>query len=78
MAKHIISYDLRKDRDYSDLYSALKSFANCRHILESVWILESSKTNKEIADELIRNIDSDDGIVVADYNSYAYRGLLEE
>ncbi|MBD3329598.1 hypothetical protein GF357_03835 [Candidatus Dojkabacteria bacterium] len=75
--KYIISYDLRNQRDYEDLYDALKAFSGSRKVLESVWLVESSKTRKEVADSLLDYLDSDDGIIVADYNGYAYKNLLE-
>jgi hypothetical protein len=64
MATYIVSYDLRKQRNYDALYEAIKSYGTWAHILESLWAIVSSRTTSEVRDHLAKFIDSDDGLFV--------------
>ena len=65
MACNIISYDLDKpNRNYDDLYEAIKNLGSWWHCLESVWIVDSSKSTSEIRDELKSQLDSGDKLAV--------------
>ena len=64
MACYIISYDLRKQRNYEALYDAIKSYGTWAHILESLWAIATSHTATEVRDHLAKFIDSDDGLFV--------------
>ncbi len=61
---YIISYDLRKKRDYESLYDAIKSYGNWAHILESVWAVVTEKSAKQVRDHLLSCMDNDDGLFV--------------
>lgn len=61
----IVSYDLcQTNRDYNELYAALKKFPNWGKLTESTWAVVSNTTVVEIRDHLMRYIDSDDRLVV--------------
>lgn len=61
---YIISYDLRKVKDYNGLYAAIKSYENCRKILESLWGICTTKSAPDIRDHLSDYMDKDDGLFV--------------
>lgn len=61
----IVSYDLcQPNRDYNELYAALKRFPNWGKLTESTWAVVSNATVVEIRDYLMRYIDSDDRLIV--------------
>lgn len=64
MTTYIISYDLRKVRDYDALYVAIKNFGTYAKILESLWAVKSSMTAEQVRDNLSAHIDTDDGLFV--------------
>jgi hypothetical protein len=64
MACYIVSYDLRKQRNYDALYEAIKSYGTWAHILESVWAIVTSHTAAEVREHLSKFTDSDDGLFV--------------
>ena len=64
MSCYIISYDLRKERDYQSLYDAIKGFDNWADILESTWAVVSDKTAVEIRTELLSHMDDDDRLFI--------------
>lgn len=65
MASFIISYDLIANKNYDELYEAIRNYKTYAHILESVWIIKSSTSSSDIRDNLKSYIDSDDKIFVA-------------
>lgn len=71
MACYIISYDLRRDRDYEALYKAIKSYDTWGHILESTWAIVTEKSATEIREYLRKFTDSDDGLFVVKSGSEA-------
>ena len=60
----IISYDLRKEKDYEALYEAIKSYSNWAHITDSTWAVLTTKGAKEVRDYIKSKMDSDDRIFV--------------
>lgn len=67
MEKHcyIIMYDLRAPgRDYSALYSAIKSYVYWGRITESTWAVVSELNAFAIRDHLMKYIDSNDRLMV--------------
>ena len=61
MATYIVSYDLRKEKNYEKLYDAIKSYWiwNYEKILNSLWAIKSNKKAKEIRDYLYSFMDDD-------------------
>ncbi len=68
----VISYDLRKQRNYQQLYDAIASLGNAEKVLESVWYVNSAYSVVQCRDYLRRYIDSDDGLVVFDCTNNAW------
>lgn len=64
MACYIISYDLRKNRNYEPLYEAIRSYPNSAKITESTWAIVTSNSAVQVRDRLMRIIDSDDRLFV--------------
>jgi hypothetical protein len=65
MFSYIISYDLIADKDYNSLYKAIRDYGSFAHILESVWIINSSSSSTDIRDNLKSYIDNNDKLFVA-------------
>lgn len=66
MALYLLSYDLRKDRDYDTLYTELDNFKAVR-VLESCWCFKRINTNAEgLRNYFKQFIDSDDGLWVSE------------
>lgn len=66
MAIYSITYDLIKSKDYKKLFEGLKSLPGSYvRPTESQWLIDTSKTSKEIRDHLTAYIDSDDKLFVA-------------
>lgn len=51
-------------RDYEGLYAAIKSYGTWAHVLESLWAVHTSSSAKEIRENLLSYMDSDDGIFI--------------
>ena len=64
MACYIISYDLVKERDYEELYKAIKSYGTYAHITESTWAIVTNNKATQIKDKLQKCMDSNDRIFV--------------
>lgn len=64
MPTYLISYDLRKSRDYGPLYDAIKSYGSWAHVLESTWAVKTADSAKAIRDKLAAEMDGDDGLSV--------------
>lgn len=65
MASYIISYDLRKDRDYEALYEAIKSYGTWAHITESTWAVTTSKSAVQVREHLSSVMDNDDRLFIS-------------
>ncbi len=63
MAWFVITYDLRKRRNYQPLYDALKKW-KAVPLLESVWLVQLKGPAVEIRDILATFMDNDDGLAV--------------
>ncbi len=64
MATYIVSYDLRKEKNYEKLYDAIKSYWTYAKILESLWAIKSNQTKSEIRNYLSSFMDNDDWLFV--------------
>lgn len=85
MTCYIISYDLRKNRDYESLYAAIKSYSKWARITESTWAVITSKSAVEIRDHIAGVMDDDDrlfvvksGVEAAWLNSRCKNSWLQE
>jgi hypothetical protein len=68
VASILIAYDIHPAQGaaYDDLFQAIQSFGAWWHHLETVWIVRSEKTPKEIRDILKEYIGADDQLLVLD------------
>ncbi|MEO6728522.1 MAG: hypothetical protein ABIM99_01235 [Candidatus Dojkabacteria bacterium] len=64
MASYIISYDLRKDKDYKKLIAEIKNYGTYAKVLESFWVVVTNDTSEEIKENLSNHMDIDDGLIV--------------
>ena len=71
MALYFLTYDLRKSKNYDSLYKELDSF-NAVRILDSTWCFNRVNTSsKGLRDYFKKFIDSDDGLIVSEVDSWA-------
>lgn len=77
---YIIDYDLRKPgRDYDPLIAAIKAYGDWAHALKSTWVINTRQSAAQVRDNLVRHIDANDGLLVAEFgNSAAWHGLPDE
>lgn len=62
---YIISYDLvAPNRNYDELYKAIKAYPVWGRLTESTWAMVSSDNHVAIRDNLKKHIDDDDRLVV--------------
>lgn len=67
MYSYIVAYDLCKpERDYQSLYEMLRSFPNWGKMTESVWCIVSPLSHKEVRDNLMGCLDSNDRLLVVE------------
>ena len=73
MALYFVSYDLRKERDYDDMYELLETL-DAKKVLESTYCFNSDRTSIELRDQFKQCIDADDGVCVTKVTSWATYG----
>ena len=79
MSVYIITYDLsRPGRNYSELYSRIKSYGSWAKITESSWAISTPSTAVSIRDHLTPALDANDKILVGALGSSAWKGLDDE
>ena len=65
MAIMVINYDLKAPgRNYQPLYDAIETYTHCT-ILESCWLVDTTKNAEEVRDHLKGKMDSNDEVFVA-------------
>lgn len=67
MTVYQINYDLQQpNKDYQELYDAIKQYPAYTHILESCWLVDTnSDDHSDVRDKLKQHIDSDDRLFVS-------------
>ena len=77
MKKMYICYDLRAPvQNYRGLYAELENLGAVR-VLQSLWVMRTSRSPADIRDELSRLlIDHDDGIIVIRAGGSAWRNVI--
>lgn len=78
MGLYLISYDLRKQRNYEPLWDALAK-AHASRLLQSVWLVELSAEIGSVRQALSALIDDDDGVAVIELkpgSGWAAKGAL--
>ena len=80
MKTYIIGYDLnRPGQDYADLITAIKSYGNWWHHLDSTWIIQTNESASQVRDKLIPYLDANDELlVVGSSGEGAWTGFNEK
>lgn len=66
MKSYLVSYDLKKNRNYQKLYDAL-DVMGAKRILESTWFFKERNTNSDYLRDYFKTvIDSDDVLIVSE------------
>jgi hypothetical protein len=63
---YVVSYDLRKSKDYARIESALAAYQYRARFLMSEWFIHTDETAPQIVARLRPSIDADDGLVVTE------------
>jgi CRISPR/Cas system-associated endoribonuclease Cas2 len=76
MSVFLITYDLKSPgQNYQSVYDYLKKYNYCKG-LESVWLIDTTKTATQIRDDLMKITDTNDEIFVVKitrtWGSYNY------
>ena len=77
MPLYVISYDLRKARNYEPLLKILRDWG-CARVLESLWLGELRGPAGTILELLKAKVDADDGLVVLELRpnfDWAYKKI---
>ena len=64
MKVYQINYDLRKQRNYDELYKKIKAYGTWCRPLKSCWMIVSEKTAEQVRNDLRQAMDNDDGLLV--------------
>ena len=64
MKVYQINYDLRKQRNYDELYNKIMSLGNWCRPFESCWIVACNMSAVEIRDDLKLVIENDDELLI--------------
>jgi hypothetical protein len=83
MKTHIISYDLgvpETSEDYKKLIACIKSLGGWAKPLYSVWFIKSDKTTLQIRDQIIKETDANDKLLVIEVTNsdWATSGLSKD
>lgn len=66
----IISYDLIKDKDYTELINEIKSISSWAKPLESFWLLKTDLAVGSVRDRLKAKVDKDDKLLVIEAGNW--------
>ena len=62
---YAINYDLRQPgRDYSEVFTAIKSCGDWWHFLESTWLVNSWMSAQDIWDRLAPHVHRNDSVLI--------------
>lgn len=66
MTSYIVSYDLHAEgQNYECLYKKLDAYSTRWHVQRSVWVIVTNETAKDIRNNLVSCLDSNDKLLVA-------------
>ena len=76
---YLVSYDLNaSEQDYQKLINAICRYENPCRVLRSQWLIQSDKSAKQIFNELVAFIDSDDELFICELNPNCAGSLTKE
>jgi len=61
---YLVTYDLKGNRDYTELYNALKASSGWWHYLESSWLIKSEETAEGVWKRLASEIAQGDRLLI--------------
>ena len=61
---YLISYELNSDKDYTNLYDAIKSYGAWWHFIDSTWLIDTSQSAQEVSEKLLRHIDKNEDVLL--------------
>lgn len=68
MAVMLVTYDLNKaGKNYAGLIAAIEAYTHCK-TLKSAWFIQTSQTAVQVRDNLFRQMDGDDALVVVRFH----------
>ena len=68
-----INYDLHNSSKYADVEAYIKTFARWDHLLESTWLVQTTKTVAAVRDDLMRIVGPGGGnVAVFDVTGVAW------
>ncbi len=73
-----VAYDLRKNRDYTQLWQGIRALGDAARPLESEWWIASEYDVGTAFEFLSRFVDNDDGLVVGPLGASHFRGIRTE
>ena len=74
---YLVSYDLNRQKDYARLHERLRQYSVQARVLYSQWLVESNLSAFEVASDLLKFMDNDDGLLVSEVTrNLAWRSLL--
>lgn len=75
----LITYDLNKPgQDYKELHETIKGLGDWWHHLDSTWLVDTSLTVDQVAERIVKVIDSSDRLLVVNISGDSYQGYLTE
>ncbi len=75
----LVTYDLKNhNRNYSNLYEALKMLGKWCHYLESTWLIATDMTPEQLYNHILPTIDSTDLVLVIEIKKNYWGSLPEE
>src|SRR3989338_8562801 len=72
----IVTYELRGPHNYLPFYEAIKNQGNWWHYLASTWLLSTSKTLKEVYNEIAPLMLNTDSLLITEMGSSQPQGWL--
>lgn len=63
---YLVSYDLRKSKDYARIEKTLERYAVRARVLLSQWLIQTDETSDQIIAAVRAGVDADDGILVTE------------
>ena len=73
---YLISYDLQKAADYTNLYDSIKTAEGWWHYLESLWIITSKLELNYWRDKINKSIGKDDTFIIIEIEKGKTDGWL--
>jgi hypothetical protein len=79
MKVYIVSYELRKKKNYTGLYEQLKASEGWWHYLDSTWLIATRENAKQLYKRLKPHLDEvEDSILVIEAGADLYGWLPED